>query len=346
MPLQPNLIERILIRKGLIPGLLLDTAISTFQMWTMIGAMEIGVFEHLEDGPENTETLAGKTGASERGLEVLLDTLEPLGYVKQKNGRYHLTSAARRSLPIDMLKDMAPFFKTQMMAYADVGRAIREAPEEGIFGWEQVQSGEVGRSYQTSMRWLASQSVDEVVGKVDLPDGARRMLDVGGSHGLYTVAFCRKYPNLQGTVLDWEIGLEAAGETLKQNPDVADRIELVERDFEREELPSGYDFAFLGNIIHGITPQGNRSLFAKLNRATTRIGTVGILDQFAGVSGSSFAQGVAALIGFNLFLFSGGRSYPLDTVKQTLAEQGFPNASQKSLKQPGFSLLVAQKNAG
>lgn len=343
MPLQPNLIERFLIRRGLIPPILLDLGMSTFQVWLFLGAMETGLFEHLQDGPHDVASLARKMNASQRGVEVLVQALEPLGYLEVEHGRYRLSKAARRSLPIDLLRDMVPFFKHQLMAYADVARAIREDPDDGIYGWEHVQSGEVGRSYQVSMRWLASQSVDEVVKQVDLPDGARRMLDVGGSHGLYTVAFCRKYPKLQGTVLDWPIGLEAARQTLSDTPDVADRIDLVARDFEKEDLPAGYDFAFLGNIIHGISPAGNRELFGKLARSTTDRGLVAILDQFAGVSGSRFARGAAALIGFNLFLFSGGRSYPFDEVKRWLSEVGFTDVSQTDLRQPGFSLVIARK---
>lgn len=112
------------------------------------------------------------------------------------------------------------------------------------------------------------------------------------------MAFCREYPDLQGTILDWPIGLESAQKTLAENPDVADRIDLVERDFEEEELPEGHDFAFLGQIVHGVSPKGNQELFQKLARATTERGTVAILDQLAGVSGSTFARGIAASLGF------------------------------------------------
>ncbi len=344
MPLQPNFIERLLLRRGTIPGFLGDIAMSTFQFWLMIGAIEVGLFEHLKEGEHDLATLAEKTGASERGLEVVLRALEPLGYVDSDDGTWRLSKAARRSLPVDDLPDMVPFFVDgQMMAYREVARAIREDPPDGILGWETVKSGEDGRSYQATMRWLASESVDEVVKKVDLPDGAGRMLDVGGSHGLYTIAFCREHPDLEGTILDWPIGLEAARQTLEENPDVAGRIDLVERDFEREELPEGFDFAFLGNIVHGIDPDGNRELFGKLARSTTSRGTVAIVDQFEGVSGSKFARGMAALLGFNLFLFSGGRSYPYEDVKAWLSGAGFPEVSETGLRQPGFSLVVASK---
>lgn len=39
------------------------------------------------------------------------------------------------------------------------------------------------------------------------------------------------------------------------------QFELVKRDFEEEKLPTGHDFAFLGHIVHGLTPDGNRTLF-------------------------------------------------------------------------------------
>lgn len=344
MPLQPNLIERFLIRRGILPGPLLDLSMSTFQFWAMIGAMELGLFEHIDEaGAVDVPTLASKTGAAERGIERLVRALEPLGYLESEDGRYRLSSAAERSIPIGEFQKMAPFFKTQLLEMEDAVRGFREAPEDGIIGWEPLQSGEVGHSYQVAMRWLAVQSTDDVVKKVDLPDGAERMLDVGGGHGLYTVAFCREHSELRGSVLDWPVGLDAARETLEENSDVADRIDLVERDFQKEQLPEGYDFAFLGNIVHGVSPEDNRELFQKLARATTDRGTVAILDQLGGVSGSTFGRGVASLLGLGLFLFSGGRNYEYETLKGWLSKAGFPHVSHQDLQQPGFSLVIARK---
>lgn len=342
MPLLPNILERFLIRRGTVPGVMLDL-LAGVQHWALIGAMETGILDRLQEGPADAATIARELGLSERGVERLLELLGPMGYVEERDGTYQLTKGGRRWLPEQDLQGLAAFFKDTTVEFRDVDRAIRDAPEEGIYGWENVQSGEVGRSYQAQMRWLAKQTLEDVVGAIDLPDGARRMLDVGGSHGLYTVAFCRENPKLEGTVLDWEIGLENARETLEEATDVADRIDLLERDFEEEELPGGYDFVFLGNIIHGISPEGNRELFEKIGGATSDRAVVGIVDQLKGVSGSTFAKGIAALAGFNLFLFSGGRSYEYETLKEWLADAGFDEVSQSSLSQPGFSLVVGRK---
>lgn len=347
MPLRPNIIERLLIRFGFVPGIMLDGMLAGTQAAAVVAAAELDLFREIKDRPLDVETLAERLEASPRGIGRLADVLEGLGYLEAKDGRYTLTGAARRSLPVDLLHEMAPFIKDILATnIEEAGRGVREAPEEGVYGWERVKSGPIGRGYQVSMRWLASDMVDEVVGAIDLPDGARRMLDVGGSHGLYTVEFCREHPALRGTIVDWPIGLENAKETLKEETDVADRIDLCERDFEREELPTGYDFAFLGNIVHGIDPEGNRELFRKLARATTDRGMVAILDQTAGTSGSTFTQALVALFGFNLFLFSGGRAYPYEDLRRRLQDAGFSRVEHKGLrKSPGMSLVIARKAA-
>lgn len=353
MPLRPNLVERHLVRRGVIPGILLDAGVAAFRQGAVVAALELGVFDQLKAGPLGIDELADRTDASREGLEILVRALIPLGYVTRDHDALRLTDAARRSLPDGDLQLLAVFLKENGRFCLDAAHGVREAPEDGIYGWERVQSGEIGRAYQETMRWLASDLVDDVVDAVSLPDGARRMLDVGGSHGLYTVRFCEEHPGLEGTVLDWEIGLDSARKTLEERPAMADRIDLVERDFEEEELPGGYDFAFLGQIVHGLSPEGNQALFEKLARATTDRGTVAILDQVADPPSSgvvpftpfqsSFADGIAALLGLNLFLFSGGRAYEYDELDRWLADAGFPAVSYKSLpRSPGYSLVIAR----
>jgi tRNA A22 N-methylase len=35
-----------------------------------------------------------------------------------------------------------------------------------------------------------------------VPRGARDLLDIGGSHGYYSVALCRRHPTLRAVILD------------------------------------------------------------------------------------------------------------------------------------------------
>lgn len=343
MPLQPNFIERQLIGRGVVPWPLLDAFIPTFQSAAVISAAELGAFEALRD-PLTLDELATRIGASRVGTESLLNVLIGLGYAEQHDDRFSLTAVARRTVPVNEMRIVAPFLREQLRATLDATRAIREAPPRGVANQELIQGGEIGLGFQTAMRWIASGNVSEVVQHVTLPATATRLLDVGGSHGLYTAALCRKYPRLRGTVLDWPIGIEAARRTMREQPDVADRIDFVAADFERDELPSGYDVAFLGNIVHGLSPEDNQTLFRKLARSTTSSGTVVILDQLAGSAGSAFSKSVASLIGFNLFLVTGGRAYRFEQLRQWLTDAGFPIVSATNLRRaPGLWVVTAQK---
>lgn len=359
MPLKPNVIERRLINSGKLPWLLPDVFLAMTTVQAVTAAMQLGVFHHLEDGPLTVEQLADRVGADERGMATLVRALSGLGYVAESDGAYRLTSPARKSLPDqgpEATQAMGTWFGEYARAVtADVDDAVRDAPEDGLVGWEFVKDGEVGKGYQASMRWLAGDLVGPVVDAVSVPDGAERMVDFGGSHGLYSVEFCERHPGLEATILDFPIGLTEAETTLEERPDMADRIELLERNFEEEAIPDGFDLAFLGNIIHGIDPEGNRELFQKIANASTDRGTIAILDQVEAENdsildrldptNSSFTRGVAKLVGFNLFLFSGGRTYEFEQVREWLQAAGFDDVSHHGIREsPGMSVVVGHKS--
>lgn len=111
MPLKPNLVERFLINRGIIPGILSDMGLPMFQFFAMIGAMETGFFRYLNEEPADLETLAQKMNASERGLKNLVNALEPMGYVTRKDGKLALTRMAKK-MPIDLLEVMASLFSS------------------------------------------------------------------------------------------------------------------------------------------------------------------------------------------------------------------------------------------
>lgn len=342
MPLNPNFVERRLIRSGVVPGVLVDVQLAATLWGALIGAMELGLFEVLEPEALDLETLAERTGASRRGLAALVDALEPVGYLEREDGRVALSRAARR-LPLGELAAMAPFYQAQIDILRESGDLLRTPPEPGA-GFRRLEADpDAVRAFHVTMRWLASLSVDEVARRLPLPDGARRLLDVGGGHGLYTVRLCERHAELRATILDRESGLESARRTLADHPGVADRIELLEGDLETDVFPEGQDVVFLGNIVHGLSPEANRDLFARIAGATNPGGEIAIVDQVAGAHGSDMSRAVAGLIGFNLYAATGGRAYPLADLAGWLAGAGYGEVRRKRLRAPGISLLLARK---
>ena len=78
-----------------------------------------------------------------------------------------------------------------------------------FYEWLDSKRGASKLAQDGSMS-LASFIAKEVAQKVRLPDGARRLLDLGGGHGLYSVEFCLKYRELSAIVFDLPTALRAS----------------------------------------------------------------------------------------------------------------------------------------
>ena len=144
--------------------------------------------------------------ASQRGTQLLLNALEALGYVKQRNGRYTNTPMTVkwmvRSSPT-YIASAFPFFNGVIEHWGYLDEAIRKG-ETPLTGWEWFDRQPDGwQNYNAAMMATARMADPEIIAKVKLQPSARRLLDVGGGHGLHAINFCLHYSDLTATILDW-----------------------------------------------------------------------------------------------------------------------------------------------
>src|SRR3990172_2909114 len=218
MPIVPNFIERLVLltfNQG--PGLMLDFLGA--QAFRAVGvAVKLGVFEALSGGPLTAAETARQVEASERGVTLLLDALEALGYVKNQTGRYVNTPMTvkwlLRSSPTNLAGGI-PFFDSMVFdRWGHLDESIRRG-KPALSGSEWLDQHPGGyRIYEEGMIAIARMAADEVIAKVKLANSARRLLDVGGGHGLYSIRFCRQYPDLSATVFDLPQAVEVVRETI------------------------------------------------------------------------------------------------------------------------------------
>jgi SAM-dependent methyltransferase len=86
------------------------------------------------------------------------------------------------------------------------------------------------------------------------------MLDIGGSHGYYSVMLCRRYPGLRSVVFDLPEAVEHAATLLAQEG-MGERIvhragNALTDDLGTEE----YDLIFIGNLLHHFDEQASLDL--------------------------------------------------------------------------------------
>jgi predicted O-methyltransferase YrrM len=350
MPILPNFIERLaLLTFNQGPGLMLDfLGAQAFRAVSV--AVRLGVFEALSGGPLTAAETARQVQASGRGVTLLLDALESLGYVKKDDDRYANTPMTikwllRRS-PTNLAGGI-PFFESMVFdRWEHLDESIRRG-KPALPGSEWLEQHPGGyRVYEEGMIAIARMAADEVMAKVtrSVPPTARQLLDVGGGHGLYSIRFCRRYPGLAATVFDLPQAVEVARETIAAEG-IGSRVTVQAGDVWLDDLGTGYDVALLFNLIHAYLPDKNIELLHKVSGALNQGGLIVIMEQIAGKVFGSTATALARLQALNFFNDLEAQTYAYDEIASWLTQTGFINPRRINLlKTPGFSLVMGAKS--
>ncbi len=349
MPIIPSLPERALLRLGVIPAPLVDfTQHASFRL--LLAGHRLGVFAALEDGPLTLDELGRRLEARPEGLEPFLDLLRRLGYLSVRGGRYGNTATTRRWLSADSPRSLLPaipFLDDFVRRWDHLEETIKEGRPPFTTYEFNDRRPERWPAFHDGMRTIALFTIDEVARKARLRSGPLRLLDVGGSHGLYTIALCRRYPELSAVIYDWPDGVAAAEREIA-HAGLAGRITTLTGDFLQDDLGAGYDVALLGNIIHGQRPPAIADLLRRLHGAMNEGGTLLILDQVRlRQPFTRFAGYAAELTGLLLLNELGGGIYPYGQVRAWLREAGYGDIRlRRLLRAPGNALISARVASG
>lgn len=204
---------------------------------------------------------------------------------------------------------------------AHLEEAVREgAPRTTLYAWLDARP-DLWRVAEDWFRAAARISAQEVVAKARVPQGASRLLDVGGGH-YFSVAFCRAQPGLRALLLDLPGPLEAARATLAAEG-MADCVELRAGDMFSAELGSGHDAALLFNVLHGEPAERNLALLRRVAAALRPGRMVVVLDQFAGPRRRGALGALAPMFSLAHLVALGGQAHRFEECAAWLGAAGF-----------------------
>ena len=263
-----GVLEAVGLAAGLVPTPVIDTLMAAGLARMVMVACRVGVFGALADGPLDSEAIAARLGTHPVGTRKLLVALASTGYVHVEDGeRFSLSPVARRwlgpgaSAPLDdhmELMFLAWRWMEHWEDYVRTGETHDVHSQLGATDWD---------AYQRGMRALSALSARELAWRTPIPRGARHMVDVGGSHGYYSVVLCRRHPELRSVVVDLPEAVEHARPILEREG-MGDRVvhhaaDAREHDFGEETI----DVALVSNLAHHLSDGENRELVRKLARA-------------------------------------------------------------------------------
>lgn len=337
-----NPLERLALLAGRVPVPLLDGLFALLKARGLMAAARLGVFEALSGGPRTAADLAGELRLHPDALALLLRAAAFCDYLEIDGERYGLSRLGRAMLLRGAPRSLAGFLEwnyTQWEVIEHLEELLRTG--RGVdFHRTMTDPGEWA-IYQRAMLEIARFDAPALAARVPVRRGARRLLDVAGSHGLLGAAICRRHPPMRSTVLDLPAALPSARQ-LAVEAGIADLVEHRPGDLLHDDFGNGLDVVLLANILHHFGPQQNRAVLAKAAAALVPDGTLVIWDFAIPKPGAKpgFGDGVALFFR----LTSTARCYAADEYGDWLRAAGLHRVKvARPPLSPGNVLLTARR---
>ena len=346
MPLKLNLFERIgLFRLNQGPGPMVDL-LEMLSFKTVITALELGLFDAIDGGARDAKDISRATRCDEKGMTLLLGALESLGYVTGRKGKYRNSSMTVKWMLTRSPLSLAGLFRH----FSDMAERWRYLPESIRRGEPPIRGGdwlddhpEKWNDYHEGLKSAAALVSGEIFRKIKVPERARRLIDLGGSHGQYCIEFCRRNPGLSGVIFDWAQAEQTAMHTVTASG-LGDRVAFKAGDFVADDIGTGHDIALMFNIIRIFNPEELLSLLGKVHDSLNPGGMVIVMDHLGHIPRSRFMRANTFLVLLELFNSTTGRTYAAEEIKSFLRKTGFAGIRYHTLKRsPGLGLAVAEK---
>ena len=329
------------------PQLFWET-ITAFQRSAAIkAAIELDVFTKIAEGNKTAQTIAATSGAAERGIRILCDSLTVMGFLTKTNGEYNLTEMSAEFLDRNsrtFIGDAVEFILSPMQrrGFDDLTNAVRQGgttvTDDGSLSPESPMWVRFARG-MTGMMMPAAQMMASHLGFET--DRKFKVLDIAAGHGIFGITIAQKYPNAQIYPVDWANVLQVATENA-QKFNVSERHHTIPGNAFEVEFGDNYDVVLLTNFLHHFDRETCITLLEKIHASLAEGGKVLTLE-FIPNDDRVTPPGEAM---FSLVMLAGtpaGDAYTFAELKEMFEEAGFSQNEHIPLAPMPQHLVVSMR---
>jgi ubiquinone/menaquinone biosynthesis C-methylase UbiE len=299
------------------------------------------VFDVLDEGPKAVAQVAAATGASKRGLTILMNALVGFEFLsKDAEQRYALTPESAT-----FLVSTKPSFQ---------GGIIKHCSEQLIPQWLHLnrivatgtpaqavnsqQGAEFFESFVADIFPMSYQAAQVAAGALGIENSTDpvKVLDIGTGSGVWGIAMAQKSPKVTVIAVDWPNVFNVTRK-MTQKFGVADRFQYVAGDLAEADFGSGYSVATIGHILHSEGRERSQHLLQKVSNALTPGGTVVIAEFLVNQERTSPLNGLIFAVNM-LVNTEEGDTFSFDEIRGWLEAAGFTDV--RSLEAPSPSPLI------
>ena len=357
--LDPTVLYR--VRDGAYAADLMIAAVAEFDFFSWLAG----------HGPVSATQLCAAMGWADRPADVLLTLAAAHGLVRRQvddGDRVTVAELARQHLVAGSTFDLRAYYSSlrerpAVREFVEVLRTDAPAawasaahqPEPdgdrrneaapGAHGHSKDWSGRLGE-LEFAQRITAAMDArgaflgPALAGAVaDVP--VTRLLDIGGSSGIYAAAFIRARPDATATVFE-RSPVDEAARTLLEHRRLAGRVEVVTGDMFVDPLPTGHDVHLFSQVLHDWDTQRVGALLAASFTALEPGGW--LLDHDAHINAEKTGSRAVAEYSALLMHSTPGKCWSVAELRELAAAAGFVDISHRPTA-ADRAVLLARKPA-
>ncbi|TNJ37683.1 bacteriochlorophyllide d C-20 methyltransferase BchU [Prosthecochloris vibrioformis] len=245
-------------------------------------AMELDLFNHLSGADKDLDALAAAVEGVPQRLAMLLEALRQIGITREENGKWGLSEfASNMFVPSEdhpnlyMLPVAGAMAYTAENFYMNMAQAVKgKLNYKGETSYPP-KTREENLYFEEIHRRNAHFAIKLLLEEASL-DNAKKLVDVGGGIGDIAAALCKKYPQLDTTILNLPGAIGLVDENAREKG-LEGRLRGAAVDIYRDEYPEA-DAVMFCRILYTANEQLTEMMCTKAFNALTPGGKVMVLD--------------------------------------------------------------------
>jgi len=252
------------------PSVLFDLQYGTIRSWLLISAVEFKVF-NLTAEKKTADEITAALKTHRANTELFLNALCSLELLRKENGAYRNTELSETFLvegadtylgDFLLMNEQWNFQNREQMKQCIKSGPMPQPADSDNFEEIFAQSVKVMRNLS---RAGTSQLVAKEISRLPEFSGMKKMLDLGGAHGMDCIAIAMKNPALKGVIFDKPAVVKVAQEIISEY-EMEKQVTVIGGNYATDPLGSGYDLIYAKATLNFLKDNLN-PLFEKIYNA-------------------------------------------------------------------------------
>ena len=226
---------------------------------------ELGIPDILREKPLTAKAVSKITRINSLAMERFLNAAVSIGVLEKEDVNYKNSALGEQFL----LKNGKFYLGGQIKRYSERSYPVWQDLTEHLKNWEYGETSEsTPEDEDQGAEAMAEQHNLSLLHGYALARAFdfskyKKVLDLGGGTGAMSIGLCRRHPDLRAIVFDLPENIEIARKYVEESG-LENRIECVGGDFQKDELPAGFDAALLANFMSVADVSENKRTLARI----------------------------------------------------------------------------------